>query len=82
MSMLRPFFNGKRYCFISFGIHRAEDIDNAWKTLHTFGQKVATGSFWLGSVANDFVFTYITAGPDSKVPLHSLNGCSFAGVPD
>ena len=41
MSVLRPSFNGKQYNFTSFGIHRAEDLANAWKTLHTFGQKVA-----------------------------------------
>ena len=77
MSGLQPYFNGKRYNFISFGIHRAEDIDNAWKTLYTFGQKVATGSFWLGPSANGFVFTYITVGPDCRGPLHSVNGLRF-----
>ena len=30
-----------------------------------------------GWVANDFVFTYITAGPDCRGPLHSVNGLRF-----
>ena len=55
MSELRPRFNGKQYNFTSFGIHRAEDLANAWKTLHTFGQKVAmfkyvSSQYDLGSV--------------------------------
>ena len=35
-----------------------------------------------GWVASDFVLTYITAGPDCRVSLYSVNGCSLAGFPD
>ena len=46
MAGLRLRFRSREYDFRPYGSERKDEIDKAWKLLHSFAEKV--GMFWFG----------------------------------